>query len=169
MRSINKKSLIALLAAALLLVSTVGVAVAYFSAIDAAKGDATLNLKGETVIDEGDSDTEKNVTIENVGETDVVVRVKAFGPAQLELTIDESKWVKGDGDYYYYKGILKPGDKTAADTFKASLTLSEKEAAELGTEFTVTVVQECSVVYDSAESLDNSAGWELPFSLGDLE
>ena len=173
MKSMNRKSFIALLAAALLLISTVGVAVAYFSALDQAAGDAQLALTGKTEIHEGDSKTEKDVTIRNVGETEVVVRVKAFGPSQMVLTIDESKWVLGDDDYYYYKGILKPGengqpgDETAAKTFNAKLVVTDKEKAELGDQFTITVVQECSVVIDK-DAGTNTAGWPLPFSTKDL-
>lgn len=170
MRSLNRKSFLALLAAALLVISTVGAAVAYFSALDKAAGDAKIVLKGKTEIHEGSDSKEKDVTIKNVGETDVVVRVKAFGPAQMVLTINNQNWVEGEGGYYYYKGILKPeapGNETAAGTFKAKIDVSEKEKAELGDQFSITVVQECSVVIDK-EAGTNSAGWTLPFSLSDL-
>jgi len=174
MRIKNKKSLIALLAAALLLISTVGVAVAYFSAMDQAAGDAKISLTGKTEIHEGDDKKEKNVTIQNVGETDVVVRVKAFGPAQMVTDIDSSVWVYSESDgYYYYKGILTPKatapdtSETAAGTFNVKLEVSDKEKAELGDNFTITVIQECAVVYDKASSTISPA-WQLPFSLSDL-
>ena len=173
MKKFNRRSLIALLAIMVLVVSSIGVTVAYFSAETRAQGSAKLSLQGQTTIDEGDKDTEKNVTIQNVGESDVIVRVAFFGPGGLTegLKIAASgDWVDGGDGFYYYKQVLKAGedgngDKTAANTLVGTVTLSEKEAAEFGTDFTVTVVQECStIVYENGVA-KAVAGWKLPFTI----
>ena len=173
MKKFNRKSLIALLAIMVLIVSSIGVTVAYFSAETRAEGEAKLSLRGETVIDEGDDETEKNVTIQNTGETDVIVRVAFFGPSGLEKGLEitaGSDWVKGDDGFYYYKKILRAaedgnGDKTTANSLIGKLTLSEKEAAELGENFRVTVVQECSTLKYVDNKPVSASGWTLPFEL----
>lgn len=159
MRNNKKRSLIALLTAVMLLSGTIGLTAAYFSDVDPHIGDAQLILKGKTEIDEGDKDTEKNITIRNVGEVPVYVRVKLFGPDQLKIDpLDESKWFLGDDGFYYYYKILQPGDETPENTLVGTVTLNERQAAEMGDSFTVTAVQECAtIIYD-----DNNKAWPWP-------
>ena len=78
MRSFNRKSFIAFLAAAMLVVSTVGFTTAYFSATSDAAGSARVALGSQTTIDEGPSETAKEIVINNTGETDVIVRVAFY-------------------------------------------------------------------------------------------
>ena len=167
MRKNKKRSLIALLAVVMLLSGTIGLTAAYFSDVDPYIGEAQLILKGKTEIHEGDKDTEKNIQVENVGEVPVFVRVQLFGPDQLEITVDNKTWIKGDDGYYYYCKILQPKPDepniTPANTLVGKVTLSEKEAAEMGDSFTVTAVQECStIIYDDNNVAQPKLGWTLP-------
>ncbi len=163
MRKNKKRSLIALLIAVMLLSGTVGLTAAYFSAVDPHIGEAQLILKGKTTIEEGPDNTKKNVQIKNVGEVPVYVRVKFFGPDQLEVTNKADTWIKGDDGYYYYSKILQPEpgepNMTPKDTLVGKVEFKNpKEAAEMGDSFTVTVVQECAtIIYD-----DNNKAWPWP-------
>ena len=64
----------------------------------------------------------KIVRVENTGKADAWVRIKldtavtdaqgeALPATELQMDIDTENWVLEDG-YYYYKTILKPGEKT---------------------------------------------------------
>ena len=167
MRNNRKRSLIALLAVVMLLSGTLGLTAAYFSDVDPYIGEAKLILKGKTEIHEGDKDTEKNIQVENVGEVPVFVRVQLFGPDQLEITVDNKTWIKGDDGYYYYCRILqaKPDEPyiTPKDTLVGTVSVTPKQAAELGDSFTVTAVQECStIIYDDNNEAQPMLGWTLP-------
>lgn len=163
MRNNRKRSLIALLTAVMILTMTAGLTTAYFSDVDPYAGEAQLILKGKTEIHEGDKDTEKNIQIENVGEVPVFVRVRLFGPDQLEIKLADGTWIAGGDGYYYYSKILQPGETTPKDKLIGTVTMSEKEAAELGDSFTVTAVQECStIIYDDSNVAQPMLGWTLP-------
>ena len=159
MRSINKKSLIALMAAALLLVSSVSIAVAYFSDTDQAAGSAQLNLSKETRIDEGPSDTEKQIDISNTGTAAIVVRVTFFGPDKMEV-VPSDNWVEGTDGWYYFKYVLQPGDNTGNPRIIARLKdLTKKEMAELGNSLQVTIVQEAEFATYTGSAVDIPADW----------
>lgn len=159
MRSINKKSLIALLAAALLIVSTVGIAAAYFSDTHQATGTAELSISKETKIDEGTSDTEKQIDITNTGTAAIVVRAAIFGPDKLEVT-PGSNWVEGTDGWYYFKYVLQPGENTGSPKLVAKLKdLTKKEMAELGNSLQVTIVQEAEFATYTGNAVDIPADW----------
>ena len=168
MRNNRKRSLIALLTAVMLLSGTIGLTAAYFSDIDPYIGDAKLTLKGKTIIRENPEEKKKNIQIENVGEVPVFVRVQLFGPADLlTVTVDNKTWIKGDDGYYYYCRILqaKPDEPyiTPKDTLVGTVSVTPKQAAELGDSFTVTAVQECStIIYDDNNEAQPMLGWTLP-------
>lgn len=134
---------------------------AYFSDYDQAIGVARLHMQGQTRIHEDVSGTEKNITIENVGDTSVVVRVAIYGPLEdknLKVTLTKD-WEK-HGDYYYYKHLLAPGANTG-DAINAAVQLSEKEAAELGDSFTVTVIHESAMPKFNASGVAQKPdGWD---------
>lgn len=159
MRSINKKSLIALLAAALLLVSSVSIAAAYFSDTDEAAGSAQLNLSKETHIDEGPSDTEKQIDITNTGTAAIVVRVTFFGPDKMEV-IPNDNWDEGTDGWYYFRYVLQPGDNTGDPRIIARLgDLTDKEMAEFGNSLQVTIVQEAEFATYTGNAVDIPTGW----------
>lgn len=116
MSSRNRKTIIAILAVALVLLTSIGVTVAYFSDYETAMGELTLHLSGETEITEEVTDTQKDVRIANTGEfgdASVVVRVMILGPDGMTVTIKDNHWHK-NGDYYYYDKVLAPGEETGS-------------------------------------------------------
>ena len=113
MRGLGLKTGIILCAVLLALALGTSAALAYFSDYEPAQGQVTLNLQGETTIDEGTDPKEKNVVIKNTGgENDaaVVVRVAVFGPEEYTQVTVPDAWVDGGDGWYYYKGILHPGE-----------------------------------------------------------
>lgn len=167
MKAISKRRFIALLAVMMLIITSIGVTAAYFSDTDKVEGDAQLNLKGETKIEEGDKDF-KQIVITNTGKADLIVRAKLFGIDEniMDVTIP-SGWAAGDGGWYYFKTIL-PGDQSPQATTGAPIEvklkekLTPKQIAELGDSFEVTVVHEATpVVYDGGK-LVIPDDWTLP-------
>ena len=159
MRSFNRKSFIAFLAAAMLVVSTVGFTTAYFSATSDAAGSARVALGSQTTIDEGTSETAKEIVIKNTGETDVIVRVAFYGPDKLVIE-NTDNWNKV-GDWYYYKSVVPVGGNTGTPKLTAKLgDLSDKELAELGDSLQVTVVHESAPVVYKGSSIKVPEGWD---------
>lgn len=163
MKSLKSKSLIALLAAVMLLGSTVGLTAAYFSDTDKARGESGLSLSGETTVDEGSDDNEKNVVITNNGNSDVLVRVRFFGPEGLKVTAP-SGWQESDGWYYYTKVVEAPDGNTGrAINAKIEFSGTEEEVAkklaELGDEYDITVVHEAAIVTYDGSDIAVPSGW----------
>ena len=111
------------------------------------------------------------ISIENVGETDVVVRVAIYGDYidWDKSTIGEG-WTRADGDeWYYYNKILKPDETTSTITAKVDKTAAEKA----GHDFDIVVVHESErVSYDG--TADNKVrkpdGWtNMPAIYGSSE
>ena len=162
MKAISKRTLIALLAVMLLIISSVGATVAYFSDTNKAEGAATLNLKGETKIDEGNKEF-KQIVITNTGKADLLVRVKLFGvdTSKMPVTVP-SGWTPGNDGWYYFKTVLTP-QATTGDPIEVKLDkLTPKQIAELGESFEVTVVHEATPVVYSGGSLVLPNDWTLP-------
>ena len=153
-----------LLVAAVLLVALAAPAavLAYFTDYEDAHGGALLKLEGETTIHE-DADSEKKViSIENVGETDVIVRVAVYGDyVKHPLTYEESSdWIE-DGDWIYYKKILAPGQTTS----RITAFVDTEAAAAAGHDFDIVVVHESQrVSYDGTEQnkVVLPDGWRYP-------
>ena len=162
MKKINKTTLM-LFALVLSLSVTVGATLAYFSDYEQASGGATLRLGGQTKLTEGDAEDQKNIKIENTGETNTIVRVGIYGPDGMDDPImDPEKWKLSskDGMYYYLK-VLKPGDSTEANSLIAHMnfhwTAEEDDEGNLEVPdyyFEVTVVHEgAQAIYDDNNSL----------------
>ena len=166
----KRRKLLILGAAALILVLSTGIgtAWAYFSTYSEAEGGYRLHLarQREVEIEEEFSQWTKRISLKNEeGKSPVYVRAKVFAPTMQSVSyLNESgKWSLGEDGYYYYNKILQPGDTTPADKLIGTVTMSEKEAAELGGSFTVTAVQECStIIYDDNNVAQPMLGWTLP-------
>lgn len=149
MRKNNMKRVITLVLSVLFVILSIGglrrnETGAYFSDQVSGEGSASIQLEYETKLDEVVSEGNKDITIENTGETDVWVRLRIFtGEADaVEYVYDDSKWTL-EGDWYYYNEILKAGEKT--DSFKVNVTKENVKDYN----FQIIVVQECErVVYD---------------------
>ena len=162
----KSRKLITICAVLIALIASTTAAYAYFTDYEEALGGAQIKLEGQTDIHEKADNEQKTVSIENTGETDVVVRVAAFGDFINwdETTGSDDNWMK-DGDWWYYKKILKPGETTSNIVVKID-TDAAKEAAH---DFDIIVVHESErVTYDgtAANKVVKPDGW--PDSRNDL-
>ena len=97
MRKLHKKPLI-MAAATLALTGTlaVGSAMAYFTTYSTAGGGVKMNMGfTETVPKEDVDENGKHITIENTGDYDCFVRVKAFAPVELTYNAPNGGWTAG--------------------------------------------------------------------------
>ena len=157
MRKINKKSL-CLAAAALTLTAGIsaGTAMAYFTTYTEASGGVTLNMGfSETIPKEDFSDWTKHVSVENTGDYDCYVRVKALAGSKyqdgLQYSDSDGKWTPGEDGYYYYSDPIAPGESTSVLDIRIDSTKSDAS-------FNVVVVQESTkVLYN--ENNEPYADW----------
>ena len=114
MKKANKRFLLTICAVTLSLCVTVGVAFAYFTDYEMARGTAVVKLSGQTVIDEQFEDLDKVISVLNNGDGDVIVRVGIYGPDEMEYKYDSGDWYhsKTDG-FWYYKHVLHAGSSTS--------------------------------------------------------
>lgn len=159
MRSVMKRNLIFVIATVLVLSLSAGFASAYFSDHEAAQGAATIHMGGQSKIVEEVDENSKSVQIENIGDTEIVVRVAIYGPTNMKIEASD-EWTK-IGDYYYYKKVLKPGDP-GEKTTEGSLVASTQFPAgqDMGDQYQVVVVQECEQAhYDESNHLLPMSEW----------
>lgn len=156
-KSFNKKTL-CLAGTALLLTAglSVGSAMAYFTTYTQVNGGVTLSLGMTTTIpDETVDNWTKHVTIQNTGDYDCFVRVRAFAGAQYQdgLTYSGNNWSLADDGYYYYSQIVEAGTSTED-------VLDIRIAHEnIDQDFNVIVVQESApVIYD--ENGNPTGDWD---------
>ena len=157
-----KQLLLTVCAVALVLVTTVGTAFAYFSDYEEAQGGATLKLQGETTLHEELIDNNKHIVITNTGEVDMIVRVAVFGTeveGKTVMTVAGEHWTQS-GDYWYYDEILAPG----ASTKELVGTLSTKAVDELEEDDLEIIVahESAPVVCNKDNTVKKPDGWTLP-------
>lgn len=138
MKTVMKRKILLVIAAVLVLSLSVGFASAYFSDHETANGFATIKLGGQSEIIEDWPDGDKSVSIKNIGETEIVVRVAIYGPDDMDISAT-GNWVPYKG-YYYYNGVLQPGESTPVKTLIASV---KDITDDLGDNFDIVVMQEC--------------------------
>lgn len=145
-KSLNKKTL-GLAGAALFLTAglSVGSAMAYFTTYTQVSGGVSLSLgTTSTIPEETVEDWTKHVTIENTGDIDCFVRVRAFAGSQYQnsLVYSGENWSLAADGYYYYSEILSPGE-TSGELLIAIDNMESNQS------FNVIVVQESApVIYD---------------------
>ena len=151
----NRKLITAIVGLTLILAATVGVTAAYFTDYESGKGGAKLYLRGETWIDEDADENGKNIVIQNVGETEMIVRVQVYGDADhLTVSDTQSGWIKGSDGSFYYSKVLLPdpkgegsGDRTSV--LRAQINVSGNEDIN---SFDIIVTHQSSlVVYDGTD------------------
>lgn len=141
---------------------TVGSAAAYFTTYATASGSAQVNL-GFTVTEprEEVSDWTKRIVIDNTGDQDCYVRVKALvgNKYQEYVTVEGPGWTKGENDDFYYyseavpsKGSTpgNPENSDDPDVLRVRID-KEKISGILGEteDFNVVIIQESTpVLYD---------------------
>ena len=160
-----KKRTLWLASAAMILAAGAGTgrAMAYFTTYALASGGGTLALGvPRTDITEEVVDGEKQVSIQNVGDYDCYVRLRAFAGNEYTLNYSYSEnWEAGADGYYYYRPVLTPG--SAADQMNIGISALKEALPEDGTlpaDFNVIVVQEYTpVLYD--EEGNPYADWNM--------
>lgn len=158
-RKITKRTMILVLLAALVL--STGVAYAYFTDYEQARGGAAIYLNGQTTIEEDADEAKKVITISNTGDTDVIVRVAVYGDYISNVDFSTADWTK-DGDFYYYNKILPAGQET---TSSITANIDTEKAKAAGHDFEIIVVHESSrVLYDGTEAnrVVKPSGWTYP-------
>jgi len=143
MKAVKRRTILLVVAIALVLSMTVGLTLAYFSDSTAAEGGIPVTLGGQTtIVEKQPTDNSKYIQILNTGDTDVVVRVSVFGPT--EITYDGEGWTEGNSGYWYYDSILHP------EELSDPITATWKVPEDLGDDYNVVVIQESDqVVYDN--------------------
>lgn len=157
----RKWLLLAAIAAVTLSIVAVTPSIAYFTDTVQTSGMIGVTLgDGKPIIDEKVSKMTKEIAIKNTGDYDIYVRAKAIYPDNCTVEfIKEAGWEKGDGDYYYYDGVVAP---TKATDTKLVLKVSKKKDLDL--DFNVVIVQEATkVVYDENGN-PRPADWTNPIS-----
>lgn len=151
---INKKTICLAAAAAVLVGSlSVGSALAYFTTYTQAEGGVVLDLGfTQTLPEEKVEDRAKQITIQNTGDYDCYVRMKALVGDDYTISYsepgEEEKWMPGADGFYYYSDILaaKSGVTSRIDV---DITFPEPEDGE-APDFNVIIIQECTpVLYDN--------------------
>lgn len=160
----NRWKWLAVIAAALVLVASLGSAIAYFTTYAEADGLLPVNLQID--MRERVADMTKTIVID--AEQDalpVYVRVRAFYPEDIgieSVTYETGTWAPG-GDYYYYQQILYAGGSTAPIDIKIA---AEGEEAQKLHDFNFVVVYECVRATDDEGEVIPLADvdWDAPLS-----
>ncbi len=156
----RKKLLIMALSLILCLSVSIGLTFAYFTDYESARGGAILNLHYQTKINEKVDEDGKTISVQNVDETDVVVRVQVIGNDSRLGVIEGTNWVNGGDGWYYYNKILK-GSKDKNGETTSNLRAEIKVEDEGLDDFEVVVVQESKrVVYDG-DKVAIPEGWNI--------
>lgn len=164
---LKKRTALAVLAVALGLGVMVGPTLAYYTDTTEANGSIPFSLTPETPpppvdpeepeepgteIQEKIEGTNKIIRVENVGETDVAVRVRAFyGTANATVEFVGDGWgtrAEGDGEegWLYGRTVLKPGEVSDALYIKVEPIKNVQVDS-----FDIAIVQQCVVPDEVAE------------------
>lgn len=165
MKNISKKTL-GLAAAAVVLTGslTVGSVYAYFTTYSEAKGSVVFEM-GTTKTEPHEEVVEgrKIVSIENTGDYDCYIRVKAYAGDGYTLTYADGgsgKWSDGGDGYWYYSDILAVG--SVSEKVHVNIPKELLEAVDDEKALNVIVIQECTPVqYD--EDGNPYADWNMTF------
>jgi len=146
MKKLWKQKTVWLSAAALLLVGTTVLpeAMAYFTTYASAGGGVEINI--ETTRNEVEEKVEgltKQIQLSNTSSREEYVRVRVFCGSAFSLSFDRSsgKWSEGEGGYWYYSDIVKPGEVT--EPLLAQITVPDGHEDD----FDVVVIEESVPVF----------------------
>ena len=143
MKTVRKNKILLTVAIALVLTLTIGLTMSYFSDHTQAAGGLKVTLGGETTIHEEKFDDHKDITIENTGDTDVVVRVAVYGPGAITYS-GSADWTVS-GDYAYYNKVLPAGQTTSSITATWVVTDTDDD-------------YDVVVIHESAQAVFNEDG-----------
>lgn len=168
MRNRYSKKMICLVATAAILSGTLAVksAYAYFTTYSSAKGSVEFQLgHTETIPHEEVKAGKKIVSIENTGDYDCYVRVRAYAGNDYQNNLSyadggSGNWYDGNDGYWYYKKILPKGETT--ETVIINIPQELFSDLEDDQDLNVIVIQECTPVqYD--DQGEAYADWNAVF------
>lgn len=159
MKKIWKHKTIWLTAAALLLVGSISLskAMAYFTTYASAGGGVEINIVNtKNEVEEKVEGLTKEIRLENTSTQEEYVRVRVFCGSNISLEYSNAsgKWSQGEGDYWYYSDIVKPGEIT--EPLLAAIKVPEEHKDS----FDVIVVEE-SVPVLYGEDGSPYADWSM--------
>lgn len=169
--SLIKKAAAPLLAAVMVLCAAVGPSASYFTTYVTAEGGYTLRLRDVRVIPHEEVDFNvKSITIQNIGRAGdpaCYVRARVVSGSQVPVTLSGAGWSQAGDGYWYYSGVLQPGESTGV--LRAEIALPEPQQTSPipeGTTIDVVVLSECAkVLYDDAGAPKPNGpdyeGWSL--------
>ena len=169
MRVKGIKTIVIVVAAAMVLFASIGAALAYFSDYDKAIGEKEIVLGGQTKIWEDPQDDSKTIRIDNVSKDNVgmIARVKVIGPVEIDYPKDKvgEYWEQKDDGWWYYTRVIPQGE-SSTDLFA---TWSLDDVADLE-DFDVVVVHEAAIAtYDAANNVIIPDGWAKGLVIQDAE
>ena len=148
-----KKEALLLTTLAVLLTAGPGIpsALSYFTTYTAARGEYPIFLNRQTEIREEVSDWTKHVVIENTGEADCFIRLRAFCGSQYTLVFTAGEgWNQTQDGWWYYPAVLAPGQQTA----QLQIAITGVPSGESDPrDFQVVVVQEHTAVLYTPEGI----------------
>ena len=155
----NKRKLVIALSLILCLTASVGFTMAYFTDYENAKGGAVVKLSGQTEVKEEFDGNNKEVTIKNTGDTDMVVRLRVFGD-ENHMTVNSTgntDWLEGTDGFWYYKKVLPAGAE--ASMFKVEVNGKIDPGDPI--DFEITVVHESQRVTYDGDKVAVPEGWKI--------
>lgn len=147
-----------LVAAALVVIGATSIkpAMAYFTDSHQAVGKVTVHLGNlEITPNEDAKEWTKEITVQNTGDYDVFVRVKAICGSQygVEFTSGDGWSYNADDGYYYYNQMLA---KDAVSSV-LKLTIEPPKGLDYDT-FNVVIIQEAAKAVDEKDADGNKTG-----------
>lgn len=154
----------------MILSTSIGTALAYFTANTQAEGAVPITLGDREEINENFDNWVKHVTITSDEDSEpVFIRAKVFYSVASGLTVSikdgNNGWSLGEEGYYYYDKIVKGGGKT--DPLDVAIGNIPQDAEE-GDEFNVVVIYESTPVRYEADGTAY-ADWDHILDTGTQE
>lgn len=159
----HKKLLIMALSLILCLAVSIGIAVAYFTDYENARGGAVIRLTGQTELKETVDEKGKTVSIQNVDEADMIVRVMFIADAAHlgEISMGDG-WSGPDSKGWYYYGKVLKGSKSGSGDSTTDIKAEVKvKGDEDVNDFDVVVVHEASRVLYDGDTVVIPDGWSI--------
>lgn len=145
-----KKYLMIAAALALVSLASVKTTMAYFTDHKETTGGVTLSLGDSRITPkETVEGMVKHVTVENTGNYDVFIRVKAVYGSKYDVVLAKGTaegWSLKDDGYYYYKDVVKAHEEAPV----LNLEVKVKVDSQVPDSFNIVIVEEASLaIYDA--------------------
>lgn len=152
MTSLAKRAGVIALSATLGVTAFAGTAYAYFTSHTQAAGSHPIELGYSSEINEDIVDGNKDITMVNTGDTEIMVRIQLFYGTGVnnnvkitvpgENTVENSGWSQEADGVWVYEHVLQPGESTHS----LWVDVEADEGTDLSN-FDVTVIGQTSPIY----------------------